>query len=281
MRVALTGALGFTGAYVERALAEAGAGWVTLDADLTDPDAVAAEVDRTDFDRLIHLAGEAFVASRDWRRFYAVNQIGTMNLLAAIADRRPGTRCILASSAQVYDPAGSGLLAEDYPTRPHNHYAFSKLAMEICSRAFAGQIEIVVTRPFNYTGIGQQDRYIIPKIVDHFRRRAPVIALGNIDVRRDFGDVRSVAEAYAGLALAPSPPDLVNICTGKLHSIRDILSIAQELTGHAPDVEVDPDFVRADDVAVLGGNPGRLIEALPGWRPREIGETLAWMLAAD
>jgi nucleoside-diphosphate-sugar epimerase len=279
MRVALTGALGFTGAYVQQALNAVGADWVTLDADLTDPAAVEGEIERTEFDRLIHLAGEAFVASDDWRRFYAVNQIGTMNLLAAVARRRPGARCILASSAQVYGPEASGLVNEDYPPRPNNHYAFSKLAMEMCATAFAGQAEIVVTRPFNYTGIGQQDRYIIPKIVDHFRRRAPVIELGNIEVRRDFGDVRSVAEAYAGLAIAQSPPELVNICTGSLHSIHELLDLASEMTGHSPKIEINPAFVRAGDVPVLGGDPTRLNEALPGWRARAVEETLAWMLA--
>jgi nucleoside-diphosphate-sugar epimerase len=280
MRVALTGADGFTGAYVQAALEAKGVECLPLRADLTDPAAVDAEVDQRQFDKLIHLAGEAFVASSDWRRFYAVNHIGTLTLLDVLAARRPGTRCILASSAQVYGPDAAGLVTEDHPTRPNNHYALSKLAMEICAQAFADRLEIVVTRPFNYTGVGQQDRYIIPKIVEHFRRHATTIELGNIEVQRDFGDVRSVAEAYAGLVLSEAPPPVVNISTGRAYSIRDILLLAQKITNCHPSVEINAAFVRANDVPLLVGDHRRLSEALPDWRPRPIEETLTWMLSA-
>ena len=279
MRIGLTGADGFTGAYILAQLARQGMECVALSADLTEPEAVAAEVDSKPFDRLIHLAGEAFVASGDWRRFYAVNQLGTLTLLDRLAQCRPGMRCILASSAQVYGPGASGRIAEDYPPRPSNHYAFSKLAMEICADAFADQLEIVVTRPFNYTGVGQQLRYVIPKIVDHFRRRAPRIELGNVEVRRDFGDVRTVAEAYAGLVLADSPPSLVNIATGNDHSIREIVAMAEAVTGHSIAIEVNPAFLRDNEVPVLVGDQCRLKAALPSWQPRPFEETLEWMLA--
>jgi len=281
MRVALTGADGFTGAYLEAALIRNGIECLALSADLTNPAAVKAEVAGAQFDRLIHLAGEAFVASGDWRRFYEVNQIGTLALLEAVAERRPRARCILASSAQVYGPAASGLVAEDHPTRPNNHYAFSKLAMEICAQAFLGGLEIVVARPFNYTGVGQQDRYVVPKIVQHFLSGKETIELGNIDVRRDFGDVRSVVEAYVGLVVATDPPPVVNISTGSAHSIRDIIHLAEKLTGHEISIGIDPSLIRANDVPVLAGDHGRLSAALPGWRPRSIEETLAWMLSAN
>jgi nucleoside-diphosphate-sugar epimerase len=280
MRVALTGADGFTGAYLQTALAGAGIDCVALTADLTDPAAVRAELEGAEFDRVVHLAGEAFVASGNWRRFYEVNQLGTLALLEAVAARRPGARCILASSAQVYGPNAAGRIDEAQPARPNNHYAYSKLAMELCAGAFAQKLEIVVTRPFNYTGVGQQLRYVVPKIVDHFRRRAPRLELGDIDVRRDFGDVRSVAEAYLGLVTAPAPPALVNISTGRDHSIRELIAIARDITGHSPEIEVNPAFLRPDEVPVLVGDNSRLRAALPGWSPRPVEETLAWMLSA-
>jgi nucleoside-diphosphate-sugar epimerase len=279
MRVAVTGADGFTGVYVLAALAGAGLDCRSLSADLTDPEAIAAEVAQAPFDRLIHLAGEAFVASDEWRRFYEVNQLGTLTLLETVAAAHPGVRCILASSAQVYGPSASGLVDENHPTAPNNHYAFSKLAMEVCARGFADRLEIVTVRPFNYTGRGQQPRYLVPKIVDHFRRRAAVIELGNIDVRRDFGDVRAVADAYVGLVLAEDPPALANIATGTAHSVRELVALASSITGHHAQIRVDPTLVRASDVAELVGNPARLRRALPGWRPRAIEETLAWMLS--
>ncbi|MBV9932654.1 MAG: GDP-mannose 4,6-dehydratase [Alphaproteobacteria bacterium] len=279
MRVAVTGADGFTGAYLIDALRGAGLESRALAADLTDPAAVAAEVAEAPFDRLIHLAGEAFVAGDDWRRFYAVNQLGTLNLLDAVAAARPGARCILASSAQVYGPAASGLVDESRPPAPDNHYALSKLAMELCARVFADRLEIVVVRPFNYTGRGQQPRYLVPKIVDHFRRHAAAIELGNLDVRRDLGDVRAVADAYVGLALVPAPPRLANIATGTARSVRDVVALASSLTGHTLEIRVNPAFVRAADVPILAGDPTVLRNALPNWRPRPFEETLEWMLA--
>lgn len=281
MRIALTGASGFTGRFVAAALAARGIECVDLAVDLTDRAAVDAAVEATNFDRLVHLAALAFVDASDWAAFYAVNQLGTFHLLDAVARARPGTRCVLASSAQVYGPGAQGLIAENAPTRPANHYAISKLAMEQGATLWSDRLDLVVTRPFNYTGLGQETAYLIPKIVDHFRCRAPTIELGNLFVKRDFGDVRSVAEVYAGLVLADAPSSLLNISTGKLWSIDDILATLTTISGHRIDVVSNPRFVRANDVAVLGGDATRLRATLPDWRPRDLAETLGWMYRGD
>jgi len=277
MLVALTGADGFTGRFVTGALEAAGVDWVALDADLTDPAAVDRVVTATPFDRLIHLAAKAFAGARDWRGFYEVNQLGSFNLLDAVARARPGTRCVLASSAQVYGPGAEGLIAEDAPTNPANPYAVSKLAMEWGARSWGDRLELVVTRPFNYTGAGQGTEYLVPKLVDHFRRRAPVIELGNTWVKRDIGDVRSVADAYARLVLADEAPPLVNLGTGRVRSVDELMDALAAISGHRPEVRVNPAFVRANDVPVLGADTGRLRAALTGWQARELEDTLEWM----
>lgn len=277
MRIALTGANGFTGRFVIEALSARGIECVPLSVDLADKDAVEATVADTAFDRLIHLAARAFVNASDWEAFYTVNQLGTFHLLDAVARVRPDTRCIISSSAQVYGPGAQGLVVEDAPTRPANHYAISKLAMEEGAALWRNRLEIVCARPFNYTGVGQGIEYLVPKIVDHFRRGADTIELGNLFVKRDFGDVRSVAEAYAGLALADAPPALINICTGTVRSIDDILATLNQISGHRIDVKVNPAFVRANDVPVLGGDVARLRTALPDWHPRDLSDTLDWM----
>jgi nucleoside-diphosphate-sugar epimerase len=283
MRVALTGADGFTGRFVADALAAKGVACVALSADLCDPAAVERAVDATDFDRVIHLAARAFVDMADWRAFYAVNQIGTFNLLDAVARRKPGARCVLASSAQVYGPGAQGLIDEQAATYPANHYAISKRAMELGAALWKDRLDIVVARPFNYTGVGQATQYLVPKLVDHFRRRAPVIELGNSWVKRDFGDVRSVAQAYAGLVLEADVPPVVNICTDTVSSIDEILAMLTTLSGHSVEVRTNPAFVRANDVPVLGGDATVLRGAVPGWAPRPLIDTLAWMYghAAD
>lgn len=280
MRVALTGATGFTGRFVSAALEQAGATPVVLQCDLRDQAAVDRAVDGLDFDRLIHLAGHAFVDASDWSSFYTVNQLGTLNLLDAVSRRKPGARCILASSAQVYGPNAEGLITEGASTNPVNHYAISKRTMENGAALWRDRLEIVVTRPFNYTGVGQDTQYLIPKIVDHFRRRVEVIELGNTWVKRDFGDVRSVADAYAGLALAKDVPPVVNIATGAVSSIGDILTQLTAISGHQIKVEVNQTFVRKGDVEMLGGDATLLRETLPNWQPRSLTDTLQWMYDA-
>ncbi|NTS66808.1 GDP-mannose 4,6-dehydratase [Sphingomonas sp. HHU CXW] len=277
MRVAITGANGFTGRFVVAALAEAGVDTVALRADLTDAAAVFEEVSTVVFDRVVHLAGAAFAGGSDWHVFYAVNQLGTFNLLDAVARAAPGARCVIASSAQVYGAGASGLIGEHLPTQPSNHYAVSKRAMELGAELWRDRLQLVITRPFNYTGVGQDVQYLIPKIVDHFRRSLPVIELGNTWVKRDFGDVRSVAQAYSGLIMAEKPPALVNIATGTTWSIDDIINRLSAMSGHALEVKINKAFVRSGDVPVLGGDDTYLRAALPQWRPYSLEDTLKWM----
>lgn len=280
MRVALTGATGFTGRFVSAALQQVGAIPVVLQVDLRDQAAVDRVVGALDFDRVIHLAGHAFVDASDWQSFYTVNQLGTLNLLEAVSRRKPGARCILASSAQVYGPNAEGLITEDAATNPVNHYAISKRAMEEGAELWRDRLEIVVTRPFNYTGIGQDTQYLVPKIVDHFCRRVDLIELGNTWVKRDFGDVRSVADAYAGLVSATKVPPVVNVATGMVSSVADIVEQLASISGHEIKVEVNQAFVRKGDVEVLGGDATLLRQTLPDWQPRGLADTLQWMYAA-
>ncbi|QXT37998.1 GDP-mannose 4,6-dehydratase (plasmid) [Sphingomonas sanguinis] len=279
MRVGVTGLSGFTGTYLGAALKDAGHHPIAISPDLTDATALDHAVAEIAPDAVIHLAAKAFVASDDLAEFYTVNQVGSFNLLDAVARHRPGARVVLASSAQVYGEGASGTIAEDHPPAPANHYALSKRAMEMGASFWRDRLSILVARPFNYTGRGQENRYLIPKIVDHFRRRAAVIELGNIDVERDFGDVRAVVQAYVGLLGAADSDVPVNIATAMAHSVRDVLAMAGQLTGHHPEIVVNPAFVRNNDVQRLTGSNERLRTLLPHWAPVPLSDTLEWMLA--
>lgn len=280
MKVALTGADGFTGRYVAEELSRRGISWVALEGDITDARAIDQAVGSAEFDRLIHLAAIAFAGGDDWNAFYTVNQTGTFNLLDAVARHRPGTICVLASSATVYGASASGMVDESAPANPSNHYAVSKYAMELGAALWNGKLDIRVARPFNYTGVGQENRYLIPKIVEHFARREATIELGNTQVQRDFGDVRSVASAYCDLVTIDEPGALVNLATGRLSSIGDIMAVLSRLTDHSIEIRVNPAFMRAGDVPVLGGDPARLRGLAPQWQPVPLEDTLAWMLEA-
>lgn len=279
MRIALTGAQGFTGRFVTAELDRRGLSWVSLEGDITDPVAIEQSVASAPFDGLIHLAAVAFAGGNDWKAFYDVNQLGAFNLLDAVARHHPGATCVLASSAQVYGPSASGLVDETAEPNPASHYAVSKYAMERGAKLWHSSLDLRIARPFNYTGAGQEVRYLIPKIVHHFAQRAPVIELGNTSVLRDFGDVRSVASAYCDLVTSDAPEPVVNLATGRLSSINDIITILSQMTSHSIEIRVNPAFMREGDVPVLGGDTVLLRKAAPSWTPLPLEDTLSWMLA--
>lgn len=279
MTVAITGAEGFTGRYVCAELGRRGIPWCSLTTDLRDAAAVDAKIAAApQFDALIHLAAVAFAGGGDWRAFYDVNQIGTFNLLESVSRYRPGARCVVASSAQVYGSAASGIVDETYVCDPSNHYGISKYAMELGTRNWSDQIEIIITRPFNYTGVGQEARYLIPKLVDHFKRRCRTVELGNISVQRDFGDVREVAAIYCDLAYDSQPINVINVGSGRLYTIADITGMLTTITGHEINFEINPSFLRANEVEILGCNVEKLQATLPDRRYPAFVDTLRWML---
>lgn len=290
-RALVTGAGGFTGRYLVRELQEHGwevwglgntlpvtAGERFVQADLLDAAAVQAAVEQVAPDAVFHLAAIAFVGHGSPADFYQVNLIGTRNLLQALASlERAPESVLLASSANVYGNAAEGMLSEATPFNPANDYAVSKTAMELMARLWQDKLPLVVVRPFNYTGVGQALDFLMPKIVDHFRRRADTIELGNLQVWRDFSDVRDVVRAYRLLADACPAGQAVNICSGRTHSLLEVVDMARSITGHDLEVRVNPAFVRANEVKTLYGDATRLRQLLGDWSPRALADTLRWM----
>jgi len=282
MRALITGLKGFTGRYQARELERHGHEVVGLRADLTDAAGLALEMQALRPEWVVHLAGISFVGHGEANDFYRVNLVGTRNLLAALADcgRRPAC-VLLASSANVYGHAIEGALTETTPPNPANDYAVSKLAMEQMARLWLDRLPIVIARPFNYTGAGQSEAFLLPKIVAHFKRRAAAIELGNLDVWRDFSDVRAVVRAYRRLLEVCPAGDTVNVCSGRTHSLREALALCERISGHRLTVRVNPAFVRANEVKSLRGDPGRLLDLIGEWDTPPLEETLRWMLSEN
>lgn len=292
-RVLVTGLEGFTGRYVAAELERAGYEACGLaDAhtttsgervDLLDAAGVCTAVAALRPHAVIHLAAIAYVAHGDVEALYQTNIVGTHHLLAALAALPdPPAKVVLASSANVYGNAAGqiGPLDECTPVAPANDYAVSKLAMEYMARTWAARLSLVFSRPFNYTGEGQSERFLIPKIVDHFRRGAREIELGNLDVWREFMDVRAVAWAYRRLLETSSEGDTFNICSGACYSLREVLAMMADIAGYQIDVRVNPAFVRENEVHRLEGDPTQL-QARVGQLPqRTLRDTLQWMYQA-
>ncbi len=254
MKILLTGANGFTGRHFAARAAVAGHEVIPLRANLLDKEVLCEEVRCVKPDAVVHLAAISFVGHADLGAFYAVNVVGTTHLLDTVAQLpEPPRRVLIASSANVYGNNGQSPLTEEDPPAPVNHYAMSKLAMEYMSRTYADRLDIVITRPFNYTGSGQASHFVIPKIAHHFAERASSIALGNIEVEREFNDVQFVCDAYLCLLAHGEAGEIYNICSGRPYTLREIIAAFESLTGHSLKVEVNPAFVRANEVRRLCG----------------------------
>lgn len=277
MRTALvTGAAGFTGKYVVNALVRRGyrvygvglgppstSDWIACD--LTNKEETGNAVARVAPDIVVHLAALAFVPEGNPEDFYRVNVFGTLNLIEALAGNVPGpSRVLVASSANVYGN-NSRELTETVCPAPVNHYAASKLAMEHMVRTWFDRLPIVITRPFNYTGPGQDERFVVPKIVAHYRRREGRIKLGDTSAERDFY-VDDIVEAYMRLLEADVRSEVVNICSGRTTSIASIITEMNAIAGYAMEVEVESGLLRRNDIARLVGSNRKLWE-LTGFAP--------------
>ena len=292
-RALITGLRGFTGHYLAQELSAAGyrvhgtvmpgeeLGPDIHAVDLCDREAVARIVDEVQPDVVAHLAGIAFVAHANSELIYRVNVVGTRNLLEALAlgAHRP-TSVLLASSANIYGNASIPVIDENVPPSPANDYAVSKLAMEYMARLWMDKLPITIARPFNYTGRGQAENFLLPKIVSHFRRSERRIELGNLAIARDFSDVRMVSRAYRRLlAVAPSG-EAFNVCSGSSHSLANLIDMMDEIAGYRIDVQVNPAFVRANDVLTLAGSNSKLTAVIGQLEPTPLSETLRWMYLA-
>ena len=289
-RALITGLSGFTGRYMAAELRQRGYEiWgidepsteesLSIRANLTDRSSLCSAIAEIKPNLVVHLAGIAFVGHSQPTAFYEVNLIGTRNLLQALEPFAEQLDVVLlASSANVYGNAQEGLIAETQTPNPSNDYAVSKLAMEYMAKTWLHKLPIVIARPFNYTGIGQTDNFLIPKIVSHFLRKEKSISLGNLEVWREFNDVRDVVRAYLELTLSKPVGETFNVCSGHLVSLREVVTLASQLTGHNIEINVNPAFVRANEVTRLGGDCSELLRVVPDWKPRLISDTLAWML---
>ena len=305
MRALVTGAAGFVGCHLVRALlAEgrevfgtlqsghappagfAGVRWVEME--LGSSASIAAALEAARPDRVYHLAAQASVGEslRDPLATWEVNATGTLRLAEAI---RGSARLLFVSSAEVYGvvPEDAQPIRESTRLHPTNPYAASKAAAEmaVLEAAHAHGTHAVIARSFNHTGPGQDTRFALAAFARqlaamHAGAAEPVLRVGNLTARRDYLDVRDVVRAYLILLERGEPGHTYNVATGQAHSMAELVDLLVDLSGTGAHVEVDPARVRPLDVPLLSGDAGAL-RAL-GWAPEiPLRRTLADLLAHE
>lgn len=295
MKVFVTGINGFAGQHLVRELEYRGHDVSGIDiastsekvkkADILFPAQIEQALSLVNPDYIIHLAAIASVDHSNASHIYNINFHGTINLLSACAglDKKPGF--LFVSSSQVYGNVAADKLPidESFQLEPVNHYGASKAAAEMAVRAFGAEYGIpwVIVRPFNHTGPGQSDRFVVPKIVNAFRRRDNSIELGNIHTVRDFTDVRDIARAYADIIENFQHGELYNICSGRGLSVSEIFDMLINITGHGMKIVKKESLVRGNEIQSVTGNAGKLA-GVSAWKPRiVIEQTLRDMLETE
>ena len=276
VRVLVTGAAGFVG---QRLLAELAAQGhesrgTDVECDIRDPTAVAQSVRETAPQALIHLAGLTSVpashsAAEDT---FSVNYLGARSVLEAVRHEAPRCRVLLVGSGEVYGnraPNGEPF-REEAAFATGSPYANSKACADRLGAAYRELgLDVVRVRPFNHTGPGQDERFVIPSFARQLAEIASggkqaILRTGNLDCVRDFLDVDDVVAAYLGLLVPDAGAGPFNVASGVGQRIGALLDTLCAIAGLEPAIELDPARFRPTDHSV--GDATALREAT-GWRP--------------
>jgi GDP-4-dehydro-6-deoxy-D-mannose reductase len=313
MRVLITGATGFVGRHLIQHLAEVGDAVVGLSSsgkwppqtpslerlarleriDLADGEqvhALAQLIARKQPEAIYHLAAQSNpqASLADPRGTWSTNLGGALNLLEAARDSGVPARILLVGSGVCYGnpPPGQLPVTESCPLRPPNPYAASKAAADLLGiqHVLTHDAHIVLARPFNHAGPGQSPNYALGgwarQVAEIELDRKRSIEVGNLEVVRDFTDVRDIVRAYRLLILHGTPGEAYNIGTGRENSLRDLLEILRATSRVPFEITVDPARQRPSDQPRLLADATKLRQAT-GWQPRfTIEQTLLDMLEA-
>ena len=301
-RILMTGATGFVGLHLNDALRSGAYGRCDVIAlsydsgngvDIQDATAIERAVRETAPTAIVHLAAIAAPADakRSPRLAWDVNLTGTFNIADAAMRHAPDAVFVHAGSSEAYGETfigSSAPLDEDCPLKPQTVYAATKAACDIMISQMARDgLQAIRFRPFNHTGPGQGTAYVVPA----FARQVAeimvgggerVVHVGNLDVERDFTDVRDIVRAYAMAAThgprSPKKDMVFNLASGRPWRIRAVLEHLITASGIAIEIVVDPERVRTSEMPYVAGDASRAAEAF-GWIPEiPFEETLADVL---
>lgn len=229
-------------------------------------------------DVVFHLAAQSHVPSSfadPWETLEN-NLRAQLNVLEGVRRAGLSSRVIVIGSNEEYGwPRPEDLpLTEESPLRPVNPYAVSKVGQDFMGLQYhlAYGMDVVRLRPFNHTGPGQAPHFVVPAFARQIARieagrQEPVVRVGNLEVARDFTDVRDIVRAYYLAAVAGEAGEVYNLASGIARSIRWILETLLSFTDAEVRIEVDPALYRPADASIIYGSAEKF-RRRTGWEPR-------------
>ncbi|MBW3567185.1 MAG: GDP-mannose 4,6-dehydratase [Proteobacteria bacterium] len=296
-RYYVTGGSGFVGSVLETLITSEAPGNVFIapgaELDIRDANALEESIAHAAPDYVVHLAAQSFVpdAFKDPRGTLDVNFYGTLNVLSALRATRFAGRMLFVGSGDMYGLVDEDELpvVESRALKPRNPYAVSKVAAEaLCYQwAQTENIDVVMARPFNHIGPGQDTRFAIADFAAQVARMKtqaapPVLSAGDVDAARDFTDVRDIARAYLALLASGRRGETYNVCSGTSRTIRELIEMLGEIAALEVSIVKDPARYRPAEQKRVFGDTAK-IRAHTGWAPtidirRTLEDTLDYWL---
>ena len=281
--VLVTGADGFVGRHVLERASAAGLEARAAEGDLREVAVAAENIAATKPRAVAHLAA----AGRDgdpWRALIDDLSMAAA-MLRAVAEHAPSAPMLVTGSAAQYGMGARRQLTESDATSPLAAYGANKCVLEraVIAEPLRGVVRVIFTRSFNHVGPGQGSDAPVAQwarqLVEAETKGGGTIRTGDLDVVRDFLDVRDIADAYLSL-LQSSAEGVVNVCSGAPVVLADVAEAVVRRRSSPLTVEHDDRLARSVDPPYVVGDPSRLHE-LTGWRPRiSLDESVADLVDA-
>lgn len=235
---------------------------------------------------IFHLAGLSNVKESwdDKVVFIEGNVIGTIHLLEAVRKVNDQIKVITVGSSEEYGilPEGVEKVLEETPLQPINPYGISKSAVSMLVKLYDKSYGLNVThaRPFNHIGPGQRLGFVTTDfahqiaLINKGLVKDCKINIGNLQIERDFTDVRDMVEAYYEIGRFGRAGEVYNVCSGRGVYIQDLLQILLSFSAKKIELVVGQNRMRVADIPRLVGDLGKLLDAT-GWQPkRKLEDTL-------